>query len=60
MKKKLIETAAEQSQIVICENCEENIYQCDRCREYLIPGMKIYCDEDGKHYCPDCYDEDGG
>lgn len=54
MRKELFETEAEQSEVVLCENCKDTIYQCDGCKEYLIPGMKIYCDEDTKHYCEDC------
>jgi hypothetical protein len=50
----MIKTAAEQSEIVVCEDCGETIYQCDSCKEYLIPRMVIYCDEKGKHFCEDC------
>ena len=46
-------SAVEQSEVIICEECEVEIYTCDDCKDYFSPGEICWCD-DGKHYCDTC------
>jgi len=42
---------------LICAYCNETVYTCDECGEYIDVGQEIYCDNRYaiiKHYCLDC------
>jgi len=56
----MIKTSCEQSSYLICDNCGEDIYTCDGCKNYFIPGGTVFCNEQEKHYCESCEGKDGG
>ncbi len=35
-----------------CSNCKEEVYTCDRCKEYFKENDEIFCDIE--HYCSNC------
>lgn len=44
---------------LICSDCSDEVYTCDRCTNYLKEGEDINCEEDKElilthHYCIDC------
>ncbi len=52
---KLAQVNAESRQF--CSNCDQGVYTCDECDEYIDEDDEIYCDErkaKNKHYCFDC------
>ena len=48
--------------ILKCKNCQEEIYQCDDCGEYLDDTIfsLIFCETTGKHYCMECGENKDG
>lgn len=43
--------------IVVCKDCDAEIYLCQYCEDYLFIGSKIICALDGFHYHEDCFAE---
>jgi hypothetical protein len=51
------EAMVEQSEVLLCNECNEIIYTCDACKDYFVPEEVCMCGEDGKHYCETCGEE---
>lgn len=50
----MIETKA--THLTHCADCEEEIYICDRCDDYIKEGQEIICD-DSIHYHNGCEED---
>jgi hypothetical protein len=53
----LMVTHAVERTVAVCFACEMEVYQCDKCHEYLKKDDSIGCLDSVKHYC-DCCTED--
>lgn len=42
----------EEKTILECNNCKEEVYTCDGCKEYFKDGDDIFCGE--QHLCNAC------
>jgi hypothetical protein len=55
------EAMVEQSEVLLCNECEEIIYTCDGCKDYFVPDESCFCDEEtGKHFCEECSESKKG
>jgi hypothetical protein len=57
-KEDYAESSGEQSGIVNCECCGNEIYQCGSCKNYFYPEEAVYCCKDQVgHICESCYED---
>lgn len=40
-----------------CSGCNEEVYTCDVCKEYLMMDCFCGCIPDGRHLCEGCFEE---
>lgn len=55
-KTKLTETEVVHKEVVYCNQCDMEIYTCDKCKDYFMAGDIIFC-KIGEHFCSECVDE---